>query len=80
VTRKEGRPAPAPEPAPALTDAAPFKRLLDLNPMLGTTAGLIDRLVHHAAMITLKGKSYRLRQRGLDVTPAAHTRPLHDPA
>ncbi len=26
-------------------------------------AALIDRLVHHASLITLKGKSYRLRQR-----------------
>jgi len=38
-------------------------------------AALIDRLVHHATMITLKGKSYRLRERGLDVTPATHARP-----
>ena len=34
-------------------------------------AALIDRLVHHATMIALKGKSYRLRERGLDVVPAA---------
>ena len=34
-------------------------------------AALIDRLVHHATMITLKGKSYRLRERGLGVAPAA---------
>jgi DNA replication protein DnaC len=34
-------------------------------------AALIDRLVHHATMITLKGKSYRLRERGLGVMPAA---------
>src|SRR5215213_1477446 len=27
-------------------------------------AALIDRLVHHAHIVTLKGKSYRLRQRG----------------
>ena len=27
-------------------------------------AALIDRLVHHAHIITLKGKSYRLRERG----------------
>ena len=26
-------------------------------------AALIDRLVHHATMIALKGKSYRLRER-----------------
>jgi hypothetical protein len=34
-------------------------------------AALIDRLVHHDTMISLKGKSYRLRERGLDVTPAS---------
>jgi hypothetical protein len=34
-------------------------------------AALIDRLVHHATMITLKGKSYDLRERGLDVTVEA---------
>jgi len=32
-------------------------------------AALIDRLVHHAHMITLKGKSYRLRERGTNTTP-----------
>ena len=26
-------------------------------------AALIDRLIHHAHIITLKGKSYRLRER-----------------
>jgi hypothetical protein len=26
-------------------------------------AALIDRLIHHAHIVTLKGKSYRLRQR-----------------
>src|SRR5205814_51579 len=34
-------------------------------------AALIDRLVHHATMITLKGKSYRLRERGTGIAPAA---------
>jgi hypothetical protein len=29
-------------------------------------------------MITLKGKSYRLRERGFDVTPAAQTPSLRD--
>jgi DNA replication protein DnaC len=33
-------------------------------------AALIDRLVHHATMVTLKGKSYRLRERGTANTPA----------
>jgi DNA replication protein DnaC len=43
-------------------------------------AALIDRLVHHATMITLKGKSYRLRERGLNVTPAAQAPSLRDSA
>jgi DNA replication protein DnaC len=43
-------------------------------------AALIDRLVHHATMITLKGKSYRLRERGLDVIPAAQAPSLRDSA
>ncbi|MBA3838713.1 MAG: ATP-binding protein [Thermoleophilaceae bacterium] len=30
----------------------------------GLAAALIDRLFHHATMVTLKGKSYRLRERG----------------
>ena len=34
-------------------------------------AALIDRLVHHATMISLKGKSYRLREPGSGVVPAA---------
>jgi DNA replication protein DnaC len=36
-------------------------------------AALIDRLVHHATMVTLKGKSYRLRERGS--APASAARP-----
>jgi DNA replication protein DnaC len=32
-------------------------------------AALIDRLVHHATMVTLKGKSHRLRERGPDTAP-----------
>jgi DNA replication protein DnaC len=43
-------------------------------------AALIDRLVHHATMITLKGKSYRLRERGTGVAPAAHAPSLRDSA
>src|SRR4051812_11077153 len=32
-------------------------------------AALIDRLVHHATMVTLKGKSYRLRERAASSNP-----------
>ena len=38
-------------------------------------AALIDRLVHHATMVTLKGKSYRLRERGTDTAPKAKPSP-----
>ena len=44
------------------------------------TAALIDRLVHHATMITLKGKSYLLRQRGVGVVPTAQAPSLRDSA
>ena len=33
-------------------------------------AALIDRLIHHAHMVTLKGKSFRLRERGVGAAPA----------
>ena len=38
-------------------------------------AALIDRLVHHAHIIALKGKSYRLRERGTAGAPAAAIQP-----
>ncbi len=41
-------------------------------------AALIDRLVHHATMVTLKGKSYRLRERGTAPASAARPAPLEN--
>jgi DNA replication protein DnaC len=38
-------------------------------------AALIDRLIHHAHIITLKGKSYRLRERGSAAAPATEIQP-----
>ena len=38
-------------------------------------AALIDRLVHHATMVTLKGKSYRLRERAAALRQAAPAGP-----
>jgi DNA replication protein DnaC len=38
-------------------------------------AALIDRLVHHAHIVTLKGKSYRLRERGSAPTPSRRNTP-----
>ncbi len=43
-------------------------------------AALIDRLVHHATMVTLKGKSYRLKERGAGIVPAAQVPSLRDSA
>ncbi|WP_345554653.1 ATP-binding protein [Streptomyces lannensis] len=36
-------------------------------------AAMIDRLVHHAEVISLKGDSYRMRGRDLGRVPAANT-------
>ena len=33
-------------------------------------AAMIDRIVHHADVIALKGASYRLRDRGIDTLPS----------
>jgi DNA replication protein DnaC len=41
-------------------------------------AALIDRLVHHATMIPLKGKSYRLKERGAGIATAAQPTSLRD--
>ena len=34
-------------------------------------AAMVDRLVHHAEVIKLKGESYRLKGRGKEVVSAA---------
>ncbi|MCL4368050.1 MAG: ATP-binding protein, partial [Actinobacteria bacterium] len=36
-------------------------------------AAMIDRIVHHADVLTLKGTSYRLRGRGIDSLPSIRT-------
>jgi hypothetical protein len=35
------------------------------------TAAMIDRLVHHADVVSMKGDSYRLKDRDLGRVPAA---------
>jgi len=40
-------------------------------------AAMIDRIVHHADVLTLKGASYRLRNRGIDTLPSIRAQ---DPA
>jgi DNA replication protein DnaC len=36
-------------------------------------AAMIDRIVHHADVLTVKGASYRLRNRGIDTLPSIKT-------
>ena len=36
-------------------------------------AAMIDRIVHHADVLTLKGVSYRLRNLGIDTLPSVRT-------
>ncbi len=38
-----------------------------------STPAMIDRLVHHAEVLALKGDSYRLKDRDLGRVPAATT-------
>ncbi|MDR1214589.1 MAG: IS21-like element helper ATPase IstB [Propionibacteriaceae bacterium] len=40
-------------------------------------AAMIDRIVHHADVLTLKGASYRLRNRGIDTLPSVRTTTDH---
>ena len=39
---------------------------------------MIDRVVHHADVLTLKGASYRLRNRGIDTLPSIRTQDTAD--
>jgi hypothetical protein len=41
-------------------------------------AAMIDRVVHHADVLTLKGASYRLRNRGIDILPSIRTQDTAD--
>jgi DNA replication protein DnaC len=57
-----------------------FEQLAEILGDAMLVAALIDRLVHHATMIVLEGKSYRLRERGTGVAPAAQAPSLRDSA
>ena len=53
-----------------------FDLLLQLGGVFGdhaVAAAMIDRIVHHADVLTLKGASYRLRNRGIDTPPSIRT-------
>ena len=53
-----------------LTSNLPFSSWAGVFGDQVVAAAMIDRIVHHADVITLKGASYRLRDRGIDTLPS----------
>lgn len=53
-----------------LTSNLPFSGWGNVFGDQAVAAAMIDRIVHHADVLTLKGASYRLRGRGLDSLPS----------
>ncbi|MFC4245122.1 IS21-like element helper ATPase IstB [Gryllotalpicola reticulitermitis] len=60
-----------------LTSSLPFSGWGGVFGDQAVAAAMIDRIVHHADVLTLKGASYRLRGRGIDSLPSIKT---HDTA
>lgn len=60
-----------------LTSNLPFSGWGGVFGDQAVAAAMIDRVVHHADVLTLKGGSYRLRNRGIDTLPSVRTQ---DPA
>ena len=58
-----------------VTSNKPFSSWGDIFGDDTVAAAMIDRLVHHAEVIALKGDSYRLKDRDLGRVPAAATEP-----
>ena len=56
-----------------LTSNLPFSSWGGVFGDQAVAAAMIDRIVHHADVITLKGASYRLRGRGIDSLPSIRT-------
>ena len=53
-----------------LTSNLPFSAWGGVFGDQAVAAAMIDRIVHHADVLTLKGASYRLRNRGIDTLPS----------
>ena len=53
-----------------LTSNLPFSSWAGVFGDQAVAAAMIDRIVHHADVLTLKGASYRLRGRGIDSLPS----------
>jgi hypothetical protein len=56
-----------------VTSNKPFDRWGEVFGDDVVAAAMIDRLVHHAEVISMKGDSYRLKDRDLGRVPAAKT-------
>ena len=57
-----------------LTSNLPFSSWGGVFGDQAVAAAMIDRIVHHADVLTLKGASYRLRNRGIDTLPSIKPR------
>jgi len=56
-----------------LTSNLPFSGWAGVFGDQAVAAAMIDRIVHHADVLTLKGTSYRLRGHGIDSLPSIRT-------
>ena len=61
-----------------LTSNLPFSSWGGVFGDQAVAAAMIDRIVHHADVLTLKGASYRLRGRGIDSLPSIRTTTSQD--
>ena len=61
-----------------LTSNLPFSGWGGVFGDQAVAAAMIDRVVHHADVLTLKGASYRLRNRGIDTLPSIRTQNAAD--
>ena len=62
-----------------LTSNLPFSGWGGVFGDQAVAAAMIDRVVHHADVLTLKGASYRLRNRGIDTLPSIRETADHQP-
>jgi len=58
-----------------MTSTKPFSAWGEIFGDDATAAAMIDRLVHHAEILSLKGDSYRLINHDLTGPPAPHPAP-----
>jgi DNA replication protein DnaC len=61
-----------------LTSNLPFSGWGGVFGDQAVAAAMIDRVVHHADVLTVKGATYRLRNRGIDTLPSIRTQATAD--